>query len=66
MNWDSMICRVMYGSGVGIGMESYSDTSLKDPHGPDSGNARVLRGGSWIDNADYCRVANRDYGHLPG
>ena len=37
----------------------YSDTSLKNPHGPDSGNARVLRGASWILHADYCRVAYR-------
>ena len=43
----------------------YSDTSLKDPHGPDSGEYRVLRGGSWIDDADGCRVAYRVYG-LPG
>ena len=39
----------------------YSDTSLKDPHGPDSGRARVLRGGSWVGNAAYSRVAVRSY-----
>ena len=39
----------------------YSDTSLKDPQGPDSGYNRVLRGGSWIYDADYCRVAYRVY-----
>ena len=38
----------------------YSNTSLKNPHGPDSGEYRVLRGGSWIDDAVYCRVAGRN------
>ena len=42
----------------------YSDTSLKDPHGPDSGKARVLRGGSWLDFASLCRVSDRD-GYVP-
>ena len=37
----------------------YSDTSLKDRQGPDSGYARVLRGGSWFNFADGSRVAYR-------
>ena len=37
----------------------YSDTSLKNPHGPDSGEYRVLRGGSWVGHPGYSRVADR-------
>ena len=32
--------------------------SLTDPSGP-SGSNRVMRGGSWVYDAGYCRVANR-------
>lgn len=33
----------------------------KDPHGPESaGSSRVIRGGSWIEQADIARRANRD------
>ncbi len=31
-----------------------------DPHGPTSGNTRVIRGGSWDRDAMNCRVAARD------
>jgi formylglycine-generating enzyme required for sulfatase activity len=31
----------------------------KDPQGPNSGDARVLRGGSWIGGPGLCRVAYR-------
>jgi len=35
---------------------SYSETN---PTGASSGQSRVLRGGSWLCNADYCRAADR-------
>ncbi len=35
-----------------------------DPRGPASGSCRVLRGGDWYDNADYCRTAYR-YDYYP-
>lgn len=31
-----------------------------NPTGPSDGSVRVLRGGSWYFNPQYCRVANRD------
>ena len=44
-------CRDWYGS--------YNSSSQTNPQGPNSGSYRVLRGGSWFNNASYCRVANR-------
>ena len=38
---------------------SYSSTSQTNPQGPGSGRDRVLRGGSWLDNARYCRLSCR-------
>ena len=32
-----------------------------DPHGALRGNDRVLRGGSWRDKANYCRVSARSF-----
>jgi len=43
----------------------YPDISVTDPGGPSSGSNRVLRGGSWDNNAQYCRSAKRDY-YSPG
>jgi formylglycine-generating enzyme required for sulfatase activity len=33
--------------------------SQSDPHGPDLGSGRILRGGQWGNNADICRVSSR-------
>ena len=44
---------------------SYSSSSQTNPTGPTSGSCRVLRGGSWHDDAGGCRVSNRSSGN-PG
>ena len=44
---------------------SYSSGSQTNPTGPSSGSDRVLRGGSWGNNALYCRVSGRS-GYSPG
>jgi formylglycine-generating enzyme required for sulfatase activity len=38
----------------------YSNSPLKNPQGPDSGQSRVLRGGSWFVNVRLVRAANRE------
>ena len=42
--------------------DAYPSGPLKDPRGPESGFYRVLRGGSWVNLADFCRVATRGNG----
>ena len=37
----------------------YSAGAQTNPQGPSSGSRRVLRGGSWNNNARNCRVSNR-------
>lgn len=44
--------------------ESRKDTKVVDPSGPDDGSYRVLRGGSFDSNRQYCRCAVR-YGLFP-
>jgi formylglycine-generating enzyme required for sulfatase activity len=44
--------------------ESYYNSSPGNkPQGPDNGEFRVMRGGSWFDIAVYCLVAYRNYGY---
>ena len=37
----------------------YPKDLIKDPKGSNNGEHRVLRGGSWFDNASYCRAGRR-------
>ncbi len=39
----------------------YYVSPTHNPHGPESGDWRVLRGGAWDTTPDYVRAANRDY-----
>ena len=43
----------------------YHRSPLEDPPGPETGNGRVLRGGSWNFSAATCRAALRDH-DVPG
>jgi formylglycine-generating enzyme required for sulfatase activity len=43
----------------------YSASAVTDPVGPSSGSGRVLRGGSWYHESQYCRSAFR-IGGSPG
>jgi len=47
--------------------ETYSDggETAQDPRGPDTGEDRVLRGGSWAVDEDRCRSSARDF-EAPG
>jgi len=44
----------------------YEKGIVTNPAGPGTGSKRVLRGGSWADNARYCRSAGRDYAPSDG
>ena len=39
--------------------DDYTSSPQTDPVGPSSGQEKILRGGSWIIDAQDCRVANR-------
>jgi formylglycine-generating enzyme required for sulfatase activity len=39
----------------------YKKSPASNPTGPASGSLRVLRGGSWYDYPQFCRVAYRNY-----
>ena len=40
---------------------SYSSNAQTNPKGPSNGSDRVLRGGSWDNNARHCRVSDRNH-----
>jgi formylglycine-generating enzyme required for sulfatase activity len=42
----------------------YSSSDLTDPHGPTSGESRVLRGGAWDYFHRRCRVSFRYFGNM--
>ena len=42
----------------------YTESPTSDPTGPNSGSNRVYRGGGWIDDAQDCRSASRNW-HSP-
>lgn len=42
--------------------EYYGKSLRRNPHGPDKGEYRVFRGGSWSDKPEDLRVANREKG----
>ena len=44
---------------------AYPAEAQHDPAGPERGETRILRGGSWRYEARYARVADRNWGH-PG
>jgi formylglycine-generating enzyme required for sulfatase activity len=41
------------------GKDYYRDSRLTDPNGPETGTARVVRGGAFLHQARHCRVSHR-------
>ena len=56
----STTCTEIPGSGAQdwYGAEYYAASPADDPTGPDSGNVRVLRGGSWLNRPSSTRCAD--------
>ncbi len=46
--------------------DSYPSGAQTDPHGATSGSVRVVRGGSWLYDANYCTVSSRGTGNATG
>jgi formylglycine-generating enzyme required for sulfatase activity len=50
----------------------YTSGSQDNPHGPDTGDERIIRGGSWYDTPDFSKADHRhpfdptDFNHLVG
>ena len=42
--------------------QNFAHRPAENPHGPEGGQSRLVRGGSWFDGGDVCRVAFRDWG----
>ena len=40
----------------------YKKSPRNNPKGPNNGSSRVMRGGSWLSEPRYVRMANRDMG----
>ena len=64
---DFTIWRAMFMNGVRIGIKkiTMADRKVKKPTGPNSGEWRVLRGGSWSNDLNLLRVTTRG-GFYPG
>jgi formylglycine-generating enzyme required for sulfatase activity len=44
--------------------EDYYKNSLKDnPHGPETGTSKIIRGGSWYSKSEKTRVSYRNWFH---
>lgn len=44
----------------------YKKSPTENPKGPSNGSARVVRGGSWLNDTGYVRVSDRDYSNPTG